>query len=970
MDIERHGKRRDRRKRIGGAALRALLLAALAAFSALTSLPAVAQRAVSYADLLRNLSELDRLTLPQTGVKSVLFSSWDRNGRNSWGANGDAGQYLREEPNGEAVMMEADGPGCIVRIWSANPMGKIRFYIDGDTKPTYEWSFPEIFTGKVHPFVRPLVYQRDGAQSASDSYVPIPFAKHIKVTADRKHGQYYHFNVLEYPAGTRVPSFRLPLAPDEERALSAAADAWSNLGRDPKPRLEGQQTVKRTLTLKPGQKAVVADLCGPGTIRAIRASVSSEQRYAWRKVVLRGAWDGADWPQLLTPLGPLFGFDWQAPEYASLIAGCRNGQGYFYYPMPFRQSAALSLTNYLEKPAKVSIEIDWAPAPNLPQDSLYFYARWRRDAGITGFEYPFLETAGSGHFVGVTMPIDHPLPGWWGEGDEKVWVDDDTFPLWIGTGSEDYFGDAWGIRYLSEPSFGCSADKDNRTCNYRWHFLDLIPFDERFRMTIENYGPNGAGPRGQYEYTSTAFWYQKEKTPPFDSLWLSAYVGGTKPDQKPEGYLYDQRIFHDLSREDLRTYGLALPFATEAEDLFADSLRAGRGRIVTDASRQYEFNHERAVDFGRVRAGRVLAEGTLKTQTGAAYFPKLHTAPESDAAPLTLEIDGRRLTVRPDTKAPSMALSGIALKPGDHKVRLIAAGEGRAIVDCLQLEPAPREGGVMEAEEMEVARSSGSAPAPGDVTTGVSGGRVLQWKPAAAGESVTIRLSPRPKNPYTLGVRAMRGPDSGIIQAFSDGKPAGPPLDLYAPEAGREPGILPLGPVSPESGEIEIRVIGKNPKSGGYAAGLDYFRFEPHVLGPATSEGVHARILGVRGGAYGTQDLGANYYQGHQLWVQPSSRNAVLEIALTVEREGDYDLATRYTSSWDYATVQASLDGKDLGPRVDCYSPEVRLMDETPLGRVHLTAGTHVLRFKAVDKNARSAGYLIGIETVTVKRVQ
>ena len=90
---------------------------------------------------------------------------------------------------------------------------------------------------------------------------------------------------------------------------------------------------------------------------------------------------------------------------------------------------------------------------------VYFYARWRHEPDSLTFDYPFLETAGRGHFVGVAMPIDHPLGGWWGEGDEKVWVDDDGFPPYIGTGSEDYFGDAWGIRYLSGPSFGASSMK-------------------------------------------------------------------------------------------------------------------------------------------------------------------------------------------------------------------------------------------------------------------------------------------------------------------------------------------------------------------------------------------------------------------------------------------------------------------------------------------------------------------------------
>jgi hypothetical protein len=133
------------------------------------------------------------LTHLQSGCQGGLCSSWDRNSKTYWGANGDAGQYLRIDPNGEAVMMEIDGPGVIYRTWSANPMGKIRLHLDGAETPSFEWNFPDLFDGKLPPFIKPLVYRRDRPESASDCYLPIPFAKHIKLTADKPHGQYYHF---------------------------------------------------------------------------------------------------------------------------------------------------------------------------------------------------------------------------------------------------------------------------------------------------------------------------------------------------------------------------------------------------------------------------------------------------------------------------------------------------------------------------------------------------------------------------------------------------------------------------------------------------------------------------------------------------------------------------------------------------------------------------------------------------------
>ena len=924
---------------------------------------------LTYVDVLRQLTDLDRLTHLQAGCRGGLASSWDRNSRTTWGANGDAGQYLRIEPDGEAVMMDVDGPGVIYRTWSANPTGKIRVYLDGARTPSYEWNFPDLFDGKLPPFIRPLVYRRDGPQSASDCYLPIPFARHIKITADRAHAEYYQFNYVLLPKDRPVASFRLPLNAGEQAALAAAADAWSHPGRDPKPELPGQATVSRTITIAPGATAVLGQFQGPGVVRAVRARVRSDQRYAWRKLVLRGAWDGASWPQVLTPLGPFFGFDWDPAEYGSVTAGCQGGRAYQFFPMPFRESARLSLTNHLERPATVECEIRWARLERWPDDSAYFFARWRHEPDSTTFDYPFLETAGRGHFVGVAMPIDHPLGGWWGEGDEKVWVDDDDFPPWIGTGSEDYFGDAWGIRYLPGPSFGASSAKGHRTCNYRWHFMDLIPFAKRMRMTIENYGPNGQGPRGQYDYSSTAFWYQAEKTPSFSGLRGVGYTGGDDPDGKPARRAYDPAVFADVDADSLRTYGLGVTFARQGEDLAADAVKAGKAVVVTDALRPYEFDRERAADFGTVTAEQTLGPLRLPVESDGVYNLRLHTAPEAGIAELSLGREGKRLPVASRPAPGVLQLGGVYLTRGANVFDLVATSPGRAILDCLQVEPAPRSSGAIEAEELAVARATAGAPAPrpSDPLVGVSAGRVLAFEAGKAGQGFVLRLGKRPALPYTLGVRPLLGPRAGVIQAFVAGAPIGPRFDLYAPERRPGPSVLPLGPVPPDTDEIEIRAVGRNERSTGHDIELDFVRWEPGILGPGTAEGVWAFVAGTRDCDYRPQDLGPAYSGGHQFWVQPCERNGWVDVAIEVPRAGTYEIVVKYTKSWDYASVQASLDGKPLGPVVDTYAATVTPADPISLGTLDLAAGRHVLRFQAVGHNPQSKGYLMGIDHVIVR---
>jgi len=137
--------------------------------------------------------------------------------------------------------------------------------------------------------------------------------------------------------------------------------------------------------------------------------------------------------------------------------------------------------------------------------------------------------------------------------------------------------------------------------------------------------------------------------------------------------------------------------------------------------------------------------------------------------------------------------------------------------------------------------------------------------------------------------------------------------------------------------------------------------------GPGTAEGVWAHVVGIHDGDYRPQDLGPAYSGGHQFWVQPCNLKGWVDIAIEIPQAGSYEFVVKYTKSWDYANVQAFLDGKPLGAVVDTYAPAVVSAEPVTLGRVNLTVGRHVLRFQAVGHNPQSKGYLMGIDHVIVK---
>ena len=163
--------------------------------------------------LLRKMSETRWLAAPPVpGERTVQFSSYDRATRLEGGkiihpfANGDAGHYLRVDGKGdhqEWVLAEAQGPGYVSRIWSANPDGELRIYIDGNPTPVLAAPFPAITNGEIAPFAAPFGHD---ASRGRNLYFPFPFAKSIKITTT-KGKQYFQVSVTSLPAGTNVESY-------------------------------------------------------------------------------------------------------------------------------------------------------------------------------------------------------------------------------------------------------------------------------------------------------------------------------------------------------------------------------------------------------------------------------------------------------------------------------------------------------------------------------------------------------------------------------------------------------------------------------------------------------------------------------------------------------------------------------------------------------------------------------------------
>ena len=485
-----------------------------------------AAKTYTYIDLVSKLVDLEGLAvLPETGENADQWSSYDRGSYYDaekgvyvgWDANGDGGGIIRKEGD-LSVMAEMEGPGVIWRIWSAAVgEGHVKIYLDGSKEPAVDLLFSGYFNLKNPPFVYPALVHN--AASGWNSYIPIPYKKSCKIVAENGWGNYYHFTYQTFPKGTVVPTFRRDLSDEEKAALQRADDFLKyRLGTDPAGERRGAVTVKKTIQ-SPAEKTVtVLKLEGARAITGIKVKLNLEKdeitKKMLRSLALRISWDGSASPSVWAPLGDFFGTAPGFNKYKSLPLGMTDDFFYSYWYMPFAKGALIELQNDGKTDVPIEFEITHAPLTEPISELGRFHAKWHGDAfppkekERRAIDWTLLTTKGRGRFVGVMLHVMNPVGGWWGEGDEKFFVDGEKFPSFIGTGSEDYFGYAWCNPGLFQnayhnQTYNQASNAGNVSVN-RWHITDNVPFQKSFEADIEKYYPN----KLPTLYAAVAYWYQ------------------------------------------------------------------------------------------------------------------------------------------------------------------------------------------------------------------------------------------------------------------------------------------------------------------------------------------------------------------------------------------------------------------------------------------------------------------------------
>lgn len=306
------------------------------------------------------------------------------------------------------------------------------------------------------------------------------------------------------------------------RRVSSADPNWQDGNADCRP-------------IEPGGTLTVAEIKGPGIIRHIWFTIAADDPQHGRSLTLRMYWDGEEEPAVESPVGDFFAVGHGMLKTVNSLPVAVTSEGRArncYWAMPFAQSARITLTNDSDKyrVGCVYWYVDYEEVDELPPDTAYFHAQYRQEYPARAGDYLILDAEGRGHYVGTVLSVVSRTQSWFGEGDDRFYIDGETEPSLRGTGTEDYFCDAWGFKDAERPFYGIVSGKwdevGDKISVYRWHIKDPVHFSKSLKVTIEHKGvtfdETGKLVSTHMErpdlFSSVAFWYQTGKAKRYASL--------------------------------------------------------------------------------------------------------------------------------------------------------------------------------------------------------------------------------------------------------------------------------------------------------------------------------------------------------------------------------------------------------------------------------------------------------------------
>ena len=448
----------------------------------------------------------DMAALPCIDLHSEIryFGSISKCGDN---ADWDWGMY--EDENGEWVLAEADGAGCIFNFtqhrYPTSEVPTFRFYFDNSPTPQYELT-PADF-GKKPPFLSPLADIFEGPEDAGRgpiwvvrSFVPMEFCTHCKVTStvklegcykDKGEGGWGHVIMQLYDNADSLSAF------DASKDISSLAERYRN------PLcIEATHENRIELELAENQAQTALILNGKDTLCCISAAVQDFLPELLAQLFICIEFDGKQ--TVCAPFGTFFGCEYgKAParlDTALLTWDILSSTALFEnrYPMPFFENCRITVENRSDNMVKLQLTVkenrslcyDKAKTGIFTSSEYYPVTQ-----NIMGKNSVIAEVSGHGQMVYGVVSGDDIRCGC--EGDVRVFIDGLNSPSVESDGTESWGSYGWGFVVPPQcnpfSAYNGLFDSNDFWSELRLTFTDCYPFRSRLRFELEHGCQNDGG---------------------------------------------------------------------------------------------------------------------------------------------------------------------------------------------------------------------------------------------------------------------------------------------------------------------------------------------------------------------------------------------------------------------------------------------------------------------------------------------
>ena len=417
--------------------------------------------------------------------------------------------------NGESVLMDVKGPGCLYRFWldrgasfSRIDGHSLKFYFDEESSASVNMQVSSFFMGDTSPFLSPLVgYYGNTSNGGYYSTLPMCFKTGLRVTLTGT-PQCYDFTYHTFPDDDGIETFTM------STDVSEVVDFYTNhLGEDPKP-TDNNTKWSDNREIKKGQTSTPFEDPQARLINAIKVKmIPSDDPEMLKKVYLEMYWENKTNPDVSVPIGLFFGTGFGSEDAKSLLLGkLSDGYWYSYFPMPYWMGAKIKVRNDSEVDiSEFRLELQLAPNP-YPMNIGHFQAHYEEELPTeTDTDFRALDSVGRGQVVGITLAMES------GEiytkdfirGHERFYVDELNSPSLIGTSMDAYFngGNNWANGSYSTPLFSMWTNNGFPTFQYTARRLmpgDALTFNRAIRMGFKH----GADNTVNANYRSVVYSYR------------------------------------------------------------------------------------------------------------------------------------------------------------------------------------------------------------------------------------------------------------------------------------------------------------------------------------------------------------------------------------------------------------------------------------------------------------------------------